>query len=331
MQTIDQETGMVVADDHAIVPLSDVEAFLATRPPVQTAKELRDRLAALTEYYRGNVKVYDEVYAGQLRTERYIGALLAEMPNAPAGWIAKNGSSGDTMSPEDPPTLADLGFTNKQSSRLQQLAAVPEERFNAYIAERTEAAERIVKADLFDDDDRSRMKPKINRAGDVDEPKGFDVCQTPPEAIDPLLPYIPERAVIWEPACGECSLVDAFYDAGHDVIASDIHQGQNFFNFDPDGWDYLITNPPYSIKYQWLERCYKLGRPFALLLPVETLGAKAAQTLFIQYGVQVILLNKRINFKMPNIGWDGSSAQFPVAWFTWGMDLETQIVFGTLP
>jgi hypothetical protein len=171
------------------------------------------------------------------------------------------------------------------------------------------------------------MKPKVNRAGDLYEPRGFDACQTPGYAIDPLLPHLPVTWIVWEPAQGERGLVEAFYDASRPVIGSDILDGQNFFDFEPDRWDCIVTNPPYSIKYQWLERCYQLGKPFALLLPVETLGARRAQALFIAHGVQIILLDKRINFKMPNIGWEGSSAQFPVAWFTWGLDLETQIVF----
>lgn len=176
------------------------------------------------------------------------------------------------------------------------------------------------------------MKPKINRAGDPSTPQGFDACQTPPYAIDPLLHYLPMDWIIWEPAAGEGLLVEAFYDASRTVVASDILSGGNFFDpaTEPAEWDCLITNPPYSIKYQWMERCYALGKPFALLLPVETLGAAKAQALFRQYGVQIILFDKRINFKMPNIGWEGSSAQFPVAWFTWGLQLADQLTFARL-
>ena len=164
-------------------------------------------------------------------------------------------------------------------------------------------------------------KPKLNRAGDMYMPQGFDACQTPPAAIGPLLPHLVEGWKIWEPAAGEGNLVNAFRGFGFDVIASDLINGANFFEFEPETWDCLITNPPYSIKYQWLERCYQLSRPFALLLPVETLGARSAQVFFEQYGVEVIFLDRRVNFKMPNIGWDGSSAQFPTAWFTNGLEI----------
>ena len=154
----------------------------------------------------------------------------------------------------------------------------------------------------------------------------FDHCQTPGYAIDPLLPYLPGNSVVWEPARGEGLLVAAFYDASRQVVSSDITTGENFFEYQPERWDVLVTNPPYSLKFRWLERCYSLGKPFALLLPVETLGAKAAQVLFALHGVQVMFLDRRINFKMPRKGWEGSSP-FPVAWFTWRLDLPSQMVF----
>lgn len=177
-QIIDQDTGVIVSDDHALVPLSQVETFLATRPPVETAKELRDRLAALCTYYKGKVDVYNELYEGQLRTERYIGKALAEKPPSPAGWTARNGSSTDTMSVEDRiPTIKELGFTDKQSNRLQQLASVPEEKFNGYIAAKKEAAERIVKADLLDTRAMSQAMRTLTSQGTVE-------WFTPPNIIE---------------------------------------------------------------------------------------------------------------------------------------------------
>jgi len=176
-------------------------------------------------------------------------------------------------------------------------------------------------------DNGREMKQKTNRPGDIYTPSGYDACQTPAYALDPLLPYLPGDWIIWEPACGENFLVDALYDASRKVVTGDILTGQNFFEYQPDEWDCQITNPPYSIKYDWLTHSYELQKPFALLLPVETLGAKTAQILFSQYGVEVIFLDKRVNFKMPNRGWDGAGAQFPVAWFTWKLHIGAQMVF----
>lgn len=189
------------------------------------------------------------------------------------------------------------------------------------------------------------MKPKANRKGEgIYKPSGMDLCQTSPWAVLPLLGYLRQRlmelcngdlsrATIWEPAAGEgylsCALANGLHDAtviGTDLLVdctihSNVSWGRlhssptNFFDYEPPNWDILVTNPPYSIKYDWLERCYDLGKPFALLLPVETLGAARAQRLFRAHGLEVLFLPKRVKFKMPNIGWEKSSPQFPVAWF----------------
>lgn len=172
------------------------------------------------------------------------------------------------------------------------------------------------------------MKPKTNRAGNEYEPKGYDLCQTPAYALTPLLPYLTSYNFIWEPATGGGYLSKALVEAGLFVVETDILTGQNFFELSINSWDVIVTNPPYSgrNKQMWLKRCYEFEKPFALLLPVEFLGTKSGQALFSKYGVEIILLDKRINFKMPNKGWEGQ-AQFPVAWFTHGLNIGQQLTF----
>lgn len=172
-----------------------------------------------------------------------------------------------------------------------------------------------------------------NRRSTVSDPYtplGMDACQTPAYAVDPLLPYLPEGLNVWEPACGEGLLEDALIDSGFSVVSGDILTGQNFFDYEPDRWDCLVTNPPYSIHFQWLERCYELGKPFALLLKVDILGTKTAQEMFGQYGIEVIFVSPRINYKMPRKGWDGGGAQFSTAWFTWGLEIGQQMTFAKI-
>jgi hypothetical protein len=175
------------------------------------------------------------------------------------------------------------------------------------------------------------MKPKINRAGDPALSKGFDRCNTPAYALDPLLPFIRPEWVLWEPAQGTGNIVRALEPHAAGVIGTDIitQSPRNFFDWQPAAFDVIITNPPYSIKFDWLARCYELGRPFALLVPVETIGTKSAQTLMERHGSELLLLNRRVNFEMPNKGWVGSSAQFPVLWLCWKL-LPAPIVYGNL-
>ena len=198
---------------------------------------------------------------------------------------------------------------------------------NKHVEAAVQAIKRVEQQEEFD----YKRDNKSNRAANEYVPQGYDACQTPPYAIDPLLPYLDTHWTIWEPAQGERLLVEALYDSGfNDVVGSDLLTGQNFFEFEPPQWDALVTNPPFSLKYKWLERCYQLGKPFALLLPVETLGAKTAQDLFRQFGLNMIFMDKRVNFKMPNKGWEGGGAQFPVAWFTWGFNIGSEMVFARL-
>jgi len=125
-------------------------------------------------------------------------------------------------------------------------------------------------------------------------------------------------------------MVRALETAGRNVIVSEIEQGQNFFAHTPAApWAVQVTNPPYSSKYHWIEHSYRLGKPFALLMPLETMGAWSAQKHFRAHGIEVLLLNKRVNFYMPNMGLTGGGANFPVAWFCWKV-LPAPIVYGDI-
>lgn len=174
------------------------------------------------------------------------------------------------------------------------------------------------------------MKPKANKLGKTSESHKYDRCQTPFYALDPLLPYLAQNLTIWEPAAGDGQIVAKLRLGGFKVVSSDLLYGQNFFNYSPSIWDCQVTNPPYSTKYQWLARSYQLGKPFALLLPLETLGASQGQKLFERYGIEVILLNRRVNFKMPDKGYTGGGAQFPTAWFTFGLGIGKSLSFAKI-
>ena len=172
------------------------------------------------------------------------------------------------------------------------------------------------------------MKPKSNR-----KPGPMDNCQTPPYALTPLIPYLKSAKLhtIWEPATGEGLLTNELKRHGFEAIGTDIIDGTDFFDFTPWGrYSAIVTNPPYSIKYEWTMQCYKLGKPWALLMPVEFLGTVKGGEMFGHFGVQVMMLYPRVNFKMPNKGWEGGGAQFPTAWYTWGLNLSRDLMFARI-
>ena len=174
------------------------------------------------------------------------------------------------------------------------------------------------------------MKPKIMREASPKKSNGYDQCGTPGYALEPLLPFL--HGTIWEPASGEGLIVDYLSKNGLQVFGTDLLAGIDFHTNMPDQhFDMLITNPPYSDKYRWIARCYEIGKPWALLMPVETIGAASSQIYFEKYGVEIMYLNKRVNFKMPNKGWQGSAAQFPVCWYSWKMTGQERIFAKIFP
>lgn len=183
------------------------------------------------------------------------------------------------------------------------------------------------------EDSNYKRDSRTTRPATPDESQPYDRMQTPPYALDPLLQYLGWSlpSTIWEPACGEGLIIEALFDAGwteEHVIASDILTGQSFFDYEPDKWEVIVTNPPYSLKIEWIERCYALGKPFALLLPVEALGLTTVYPLLQQHGFEIMLLDNRVDFKMPNKGWN-SSAQFATFWLCHDL-LPEKVMFGSI-
>lgn len=56
-----------------------------------------------------------------------------------------------------------------------------------------------------------------------------------------------------------------------------------------------MSNPPYSIKDTIIERVYKLNKPFALLLPLNSLQGRKRYKCF-KNGVQLLSFDDRIGY-----------------------------------
>jgi hypothetical protein len=164
-------------------------------------------------------------------------------------------------------------------------------------------------------------KPKLMMNGHTDE------IYTPSYALNPLLPFLKDGWRIWECALGEGHMAQALKshpEKKFKVIGS----VEDFTSFSKNdnwiGWDCIVSNPPYSKKYEFLKKAYELGKPFAFLMPLTTLEGIKRGALFKKYGLQLIIPNRRINFITPN---KGSSSWFATAWFTWGLNLPKDIMF----
>lgn len=149
-----------------------------------------------------------------------------------------------------------------------------------------------------------------------------DNYQTPKEAVLYLFPYLKNEWVIWECAEGDGNISSVLRENGFKVIGTDITKGQDFLTYQPEAYDCIITNPPFSKKTAFLERAYSLNRSFAFLLPITALEGKKRQMLYKKYGIEILLPPKRIEYFN-----EGKGVWFYSAWFCWKLNIGSALKF----
>lgn len=123
---------------------------------------------------------------------------------------------------------------------------------------------------------------------------------TPRYAVLPILKFLPKKT-IWCPFDTQNSeFVIALQENGFDVVFSHIMTGQDFFDYEPEQWDIIVSNPPFSCKKQVFERCLGFGKPFALLMSNMWLNDMSPSILFKENDMQLLLFDKRIQFDKNN-------------------------------
>lgn len=128
---------------------------------------------------------------------------------------------------------------------------------------------------------------------------GNDEFYTPDYAITPIMKYVaPPPAVIWCPFDTEESLfVKRFREAGYTVVATHIQDGFDFFKIEVPNCDYIISNPPYSIKGDVFNRLFEIGKPFAMLVGVVGLFESQKRfEMFRDNDFEIMYMNRRIAY-----------------------------------
>lgn len=76
-----------------------------------------------------------------------------------------------------------------------------------------------------------------------------------------------------------------------------------------------MSNPPFSIKDNILERLYELNKPFAVLLPMNSLQGKTRYKYFSK-GIQLLCFDQRIGYhNMQNMDKTVEGSPFATAYF----------------
>jgi hypothetical protein len=126
---------------------------------------------------------------------------------------------------------------------------------------------------------------------------GKDEFYTPLYAILPILEYVHEKSTVWCPFDTEESLfVKTLREKGHTVIATHLESGFDFFETEIE-CDFIISNPPYSIKAEVFERLFSLGKPFAMLVGVVGLFESQRRfEMFSKNQFEIMYLNRRVSY-----------------------------------
>lgn len=144
-------------------------------------------------------------------------------------------------------------------------------------------------------------KPKLA------QPKEYsprDDFRTPFYATEIIVPYIPKGLPIWECAYGEGHIARALKHFGFNVVSSDIFSNADFtVDFIKDQPPIsrpfiIITNPPYSLKKEFIYKALEYEVPFAFLIPADY--SQWLIDVLEKDGIQRITPRKRINFITPH-------------------------------
>ena len=149
---------------------------------------------------------------------------------------------------------------------------------------------------------------------------------TPKSAWDNIKHLIPKDKVIWEAFYGDGKSGTYLEELGFEVI----HEPVDFF--ENDLGEIIVSNGPYSLSKEIMDRLLVLDKPFILIFP----ASKICTSYFRKWkdkGIQIIIPRKRIHFekqidgKKPE-GWK-NACNFDCFYYCYKIGLDSDIVWLT--
>ena len=155
-----------------------------------------------------------------------------------------------------------------------------------------------------------------------------DECYTPAYGVEPILEFIPKGKIIWCPFDTEKSEFVRQISKINPVIYSHLDDGKDFFEWEPDNWDILISNPPFTNKRKFFERALSFNKPIALIMTNTWLNDSAPKQFFKDKNLQLLMFDKRMRFVSPD-GRDNKKITFSSSYYCWNF-LPKQIIMREL-
>ena len=128
--------------------------------------------------------------------------------------------------------------------------------------------------------------------------KKQDEFYTPRYAVVPILKYVPSGSTVLCPFdTSDSNFVKMLRGHGCTVTHSHIVDGLDFWKMSGAGFDFVISNPPYSCKGDVLQRLFEWNVPFAMLIGVVGLFESQKRfEMFKNNTFEIMYLNRRVSY-----------------------------------
>lgn len=128
------------------------------------------------------------------------------------------------------------------------------------------------------------------------EPRDF--YATPAAAFLPLLELLPKGPIFWDPACGDRRLIEWLRESGREAFGNDLTQGVDFLQ-DRSRREFLITNPPFSLAFEFCLQALTVAPEVCLLLRLNFLASQGRSAWWrVNEPNALFVLSNRPNFVM---------------------------------
>ena len=146
-----------------------------------------------------------------------------------------------------------------------------------------------------------------------------DDYMTPKYAWEDIIEYIPKDKIIWEAFYGDGKSGNYMKELGLNVI----HEKIDFFK--EDRGDIIVSNPPFSLSKEIMERLLELDKPFILILPSSKINTQYFRK-WKDKGLQIIIPIKRIQF-VKNGNELNNKCNFDCFYYCYKIDLPSSIIW----
>jgi len=135
---------------------------------------------------------------------------------------------------------------------------------------------------------------------------------------------------IFEPSCGMGHISNVlqnnpffqFSVVVQDLFTSFVTEHKDYLSTADPLYSFLITNPPFCLKYEFLLKAFQSGKPFAMLLPLLCYTTVKGSKLFENYPLAIFAFRRNVVFEHEG----RKTAYSGMAWFVGNMGPQKDYV-----